>query len=181
MRAPFELACKPAASSMMPALTISSLNFAILASISSDGILPASDSLLALTITMKRIVSLLVWILCDSLVQRVRVHSADFGRSLRLAALHLRKARPDARIGDAHRRPAFARAASIGRNIQHGEHGQRDRREHEITRLEFDHLSHPVGWITTCSIKRRTRRRRIDTVAQRNLWRHINPSSYCLY
>src|SRR5436305_7240990 len=108
MRAPCELGLKPAPSSKIPALTISSLNFAILASISSDGILPASDSLLALTITMKRIVSLLVWILCDSLVQRVRVHSADFGRSLRLASLHLDKARADTRIGDAHRRAAFA-------------------------------------------------------------------------
>jgi hypothetical protein len=36
-------------------LTISSLNLAIAPSISSDGILPASESLVALTITMKRI------------------------------------------------------------------------------------------------------------------------------
>jgi hypothetical protein len=55
MRAPFELALSPAPSSMMPALTISSLNFAIAPSSSSDGILPASESLVALTITMKRI------------------------------------------------------------------------------------------------------------------------------
>src|SRR5262245_42597194 len=39
---------------MTPALTISSLNLAIAASSSSDGILPASESLVALTITMKR-------------------------------------------------------------------------------------------------------------------------------
>src|SRR5882757_1126756 len=59
MRAPLLLACNPAPSTMTPALTNSSLNFAIAPSISSDGILPASESLLALTITMKRIVPLL--------------------------------------------------------------------------------------------------------------------------
>src|SRR3954463_5944979 len=58
MRAPLLLACSPAPSSMTPALTNSSLNFAIAPSSSSDGILPASESLLALTITIKRIVPL---------------------------------------------------------------------------------------------------------------------------
>src|SRR5262245_34504392 len=40
---------------MTPAFTNSSLNFAIAASSSSDGILPASESFVALTITMNRI------------------------------------------------------------------------------------------------------------------------------
>src|SRR5262245_28808043 len=54
-RAPFALDCSPAPSSITPALTSSSLYFAIAASISSDGILPASESFDAFTITMKRI------------------------------------------------------------------------------------------------------------------------------
>src|ERR1043165_4734806 len=60
MRAPCDVGFSPAPSSMMPALTISSLNLAMAPSSSSLGILPASESLLALTITMKRIGSLLV-------------------------------------------------------------------------------------------------------------------------
>src|SRR5262245_62129250 len=56
MRAPLALDWSPAPSTMTPAFTSSSLNFAIAPSISSEGILPASESLLALTITMKRIV-----------------------------------------------------------------------------------------------------------------------------
>ena len=48
--------CRPLPSSMTPAFTISSLNFAMAARPSSEGILPASESLVALTITMKRIV-----------------------------------------------------------------------------------------------------------------------------
>src|SRR5262245_55025236 len=55
-RAPFELACNPLPSSITPAFTISSLNFAMAESSSSVGILPVSESLVALTITMKRIV-----------------------------------------------------------------------------------------------------------------------------
>src|SRR5215510_12658421 len=54
-RAPFELGCSPLASSITPAFTISSLNFAMAKSSSSDGILPASESLVTFTITMKRI------------------------------------------------------------------------------------------------------------------------------
>src|ERR1051325_4759676 len=59
MRAPWDVGFRPAPSSMMPAFTISSLNFPMAASMSSVGILPASLSLLALTITMTRIVGLL--------------------------------------------------------------------------------------------------------------------------
>src|SRR5262249_14080476 len=55
-RAPLELGCNPLPSSITPAFTISSLNFAMAESSSSEGILPASESLVALTITMKRIV-----------------------------------------------------------------------------------------------------------------------------
>src|SRR5262245_35706507 len=58
-RAPLELGCSPLPSSITPAFTISSLNFAMAASSSSEGILPASESLVALTITMNRIVVLL--------------------------------------------------------------------------------------------------------------------------
>src|SRR5688572_6631902 len=59
-RAPFELGCRPLPSSMTPALTNSSLNFAMAPSSSSDGIFPASESFDALTITMNRIVVLLL-------------------------------------------------------------------------------------------------------------------------
>src|SRR6185503_21250993 len=45
---------------MTPALTSSSLNFAMAPSSSSDGIFPASESFDALTITMNRIVVLLL-------------------------------------------------------------------------------------------------------------------------
>ena len=44
---------------MTPAFTISSLNLPMAASTSSDGITPASESFVALTITMNRIVVLL--------------------------------------------------------------------------------------------------------------------------
>src|SRR5205823_1303333 len=54
-RAPFELACRPSPASMTPAFTNSSLNLPISASSSVVGRTPASDSLLALTITMNRI------------------------------------------------------------------------------------------------------------------------------
>src|SRR4029450_8012909 len=55
-RAPLELGCNPLPSSITPAFTISSLNFAMVESSSSEGILPASESLVALTIAMNRIV-----------------------------------------------------------------------------------------------------------------------------
>src|SRR5882724_9214957 len=55
-RAPFELACSPAASSSTPAFISSSLYLPIAESNSSLGITPASESLLAFTIIMNRIV-----------------------------------------------------------------------------------------------------------------------------
>src|SRR5882672_9029561 len=55
-RAPFELAWSPSPASITPAFTRSSLNFPISASIFSLGRTPASESLLAFTITMNRIV-----------------------------------------------------------------------------------------------------------------------------
>src|SRR5262249_2372575 len=51
-RFPFELAWRPSPASMMPAFTSSSLNFPISARSSFLGRMPASESLLALTITM---------------------------------------------------------------------------------------------------------------------------------
>src|SRR5271165_5630544 len=54
MRQPFELAWSPEASSSTPAFTSSSWYFAIAAMSSSAGIMPASESLLALTIIMNR-------------------------------------------------------------------------------------------------------------------------------
>src|SRR3990170_2314916 len=54
-RAPFALAWSPSAASSTPAFTSSSLYFAISASCSSVGRTPASESLLALTIIMNRI------------------------------------------------------------------------------------------------------------------------------
>src|SRR5260370_30091159 len=56
-RAPFELACSPSAASSTPALIRSSLNFPISARSSSLGRAPASEDLVALTITMNRISS----------------------------------------------------------------------------------------------------------------------------
>ena len=71
----FELGCKPLPSSMTPAFTISSLNFAMSPSNCSDGITPASESLVALTNAMNRIVLLLVSALtsraCPSLYRHV--------------------------------------------------------------------------------------------------------------
>src|SRR5262249_53303487 len=55
-RAPFELACSPSAASITPALVSSSLNLPISARSFSLGIMPASEFLLALTITMNRMV-----------------------------------------------------------------------------------------------------------------------------
>src|SRR5215471_571005 len=55
-RAPFELAWSPSAASSTPAFASSSLYFPIAARSFSSGRTPASESLLALTITMNRIV-----------------------------------------------------------------------------------------------------------------------------
>src|SRR5215211_6003623 len=55
-RLPFELGWSPSPASMMPAFTSSSLYFPISVRSCSLGISPASDSLLALTITRTRIV-----------------------------------------------------------------------------------------------------------------------------
>jgi hypothetical protein len=56
IRAPFELGCNPARSSKIPPFAISSLYFVIAAMSLLSGITPASESLLALTIIMNRIV-----------------------------------------------------------------------------------------------------------------------------
>ena len=58
-RNPFELACSPSPASMTPAAIISSLNFPIALTSSFVGSTPASESLLALTSIMNRIVVLL--------------------------------------------------------------------------------------------------------------------------
>src|SRR6184192_58280 len=55
IRAPCELGVRPSPASITPALTSSSLNFAISVSSSALGPLPASESSFALTITMNRI------------------------------------------------------------------------------------------------------------------------------
>src|SRR5262249_9020443 len=55
-RAPLELGCSPSPASITPAFTSCSLNLPMSARISWLGRTPASDSLLALTITMNRIV-----------------------------------------------------------------------------------------------------------------------------
>src|ERR1700730_17158536 len=57
-RLPFLLACKPFASSNTPALTNSSLNFPMEVRSSVLGMIPASESLFALTNTITRIVIL---------------------------------------------------------------------------------------------------------------------------
>src|SRR5258708_17597909 len=54
-RLPFELACSPSPASITPAFTSSSLYLPILARISVLGRMPASETLLALTITITRI------------------------------------------------------------------------------------------------------------------------------
>src|SRR5690349_5251578 len=55
MRAPLAVGCRPSPASITPALHISSLNLPISVSSSMLGITPASESLLAFTITMNRI------------------------------------------------------------------------------------------------------------------------------
>src|SRR2546422_10143839 len=63
-RAPLELACSPSPASITPAFSSSMLNFPISVRIFSSGRTPASESLLALTSTMNRIVvSFLFWVL----------------------------------------------------------------------------------------------------------------------
>src|SRR5437870_2114812 len=56
-RAPFELACRPSAASITPALTNSSLYFPISSSSAWVGMMPASDSLFAFITIMTRIPS----------------------------------------------------------------------------------------------------------------------------
>jgi hypothetical protein len=58
-RFPLEVGWRPSPASMTPAFTSSSLNFPISLRTCSPGIWPASDSLLAFTITITRIVLLL--------------------------------------------------------------------------------------------------------------------------
>src|SRR5258708_32897268 len=60
IRAPFEVGCRPSPASMTPAFTISSLNLPIAVSSSALGITPASLFALAFTITMNRVVTLLL-------------------------------------------------------------------------------------------------------------------------
>src|SRR6478672_513595 len=55
-RAPFELGCRPSPASMIPAFTNSSLYLPMALRSASLGRTPASESLVARTITMKRIV-----------------------------------------------------------------------------------------------------------------------------
>src|SRR5437867_5913489 len=57
MRQPFELACSPEASSSTPAFCSSSWYFAISPSIFSCGMTPASESFVAFTMIMNRMVS----------------------------------------------------------------------------------------------------------------------------
>src|SRR6266566_1421916 len=54
MRVPLDDGCSPSPASITPAFTSSSLNFPISVSMRSSGITPASESLLALTITRNR-------------------------------------------------------------------------------------------------------------------------------
>src|SRR5450631_672176 len=76
-RAPFELACNPAASSSTPAFINSSLYLPIADINSSLGITPASESLLAFTIIMNRIVrSPLGWARTGLQSGRCRLHLA---------------------------------------------------------------------------------------------------------
>src|SRR5437879_5457778 len=56
MRAPLELGWSPSPASITPAFTSSALNFPIAVSSSALGMMPASESFVALTITMTRIV-----------------------------------------------------------------------------------------------------------------------------
>ena len=55
-RAPLELGCSPSPASITPAFTSSSLNFPMSARSFWLGMIPASESLVAFTMTMKRIV-----------------------------------------------------------------------------------------------------------------------------
>ena len=55
-RAPFELGCSPSPASITPAFTSSSLNFPISVNSSVLGITPASESFVAFTITMNRMI-----------------------------------------------------------------------------------------------------------------------------
>src|SRR5262249_50865526 len=90
-RAPCELAFRPVRSTSTPALASSSLYFPIAASISSLGMLPASDSLLAFTIIMNRIAALLVSILFLRLVRR-QFRNLNYRSDFDCSQLRLRNA-----------------------------------------------------------------------------------------
>src|ERR1700732_1577826 len=75
MRAPFELGCRPARSSRIPAFAISLLYFVIAAIRLSSGIMPASESLLALTNIINRIRSVLFRV-----SHRRKAHDGDRGQ-----------------------------------------------------------------------------------------------------
>src|SRR6476620_914885 len=82
IRAPFAVGCRPSPASITPALTSSSLNLPIAVSSSVLGITPASESLLAFTITMNRIAILRVGIgrppsLRPSSTRRAGFYAAD--------------------------------------------------------------------------------------------------------
>ena len=76
-RAPFALDCRPIPSSRTPALTSSSLYFAIAASAFSEGMTPASVSLLALIIIMNRMADLLLVTGFYSHVERLALGSTS--------------------------------------------------------------------------------------------------------
>src|SRR5580704_8736393 len=78
-RAPFELACSPSPASNTPALIRSWLNFPISARRSSLGRAPASEELVALTITMNRIFCFLLvrWNCVFHQLSRLRKEEID--------------------------------------------------------------------------------------------------------
>src|SRR5919202_4607142 len=119
----------------MPALTISSLNFAIAPSNSSDGILPASESLFALTITMKRM-GCASWLVGAKSGLVVACHQANSLRGCGLGAPEAVETRSDVGIEDLRRHATHgSRPVAVGRGVQHCEHGQRNRRKHKEARL----------------------------------------------
>src|ERR1700722_6471859 len=78
-RAPFELACSPSPASITPALIRSWLNFPISERSSSLGRAPASEDLVALTITMNRIFVFPSWFggIVSSTTSRSRKEEID--------------------------------------------------------------------------------------------------------
>src|SRR2546423_5974771 len=88
-RAPLELGCRPARSSRTPAFISSSLYLPMAESSASLGILPASESLLAFTIIMKRMGFCLLWLAVEELPVDAGLNLAPLRRRMTVSQIDM--------------------------------------------------------------------------------------------